>query len=249
MVQMNLVLCIFLFILSSPFCQAQTATDIITKSIESTGGYSGWAALEGYKINAKFDQGGVEFPLEIVHLKDGRKYTKLDFQGTEIMQGVFDGSNLWSTDFQTQKPKKSDRETTSNVGLDSNDFPDALYNYAKKGYTAVYHGKVQFEGREVHKISLKKEPMHINGSSVEDMVYYYIDVRTNLPAAKEFEIKHGPIRGSTMIIRLDNYQQVQGLKFPFTMSQGVKDAPAQPITIESVELDPMIDSRVFNFPN
>ena len=137
------MLVVFLMILTADWCQGQTVEEIIATSIEKTGGASGWSRLQGFRIMAKFDQGGVEFPLEIAHLKDGRKYTRLNFQGTEIMQGVFDGTTLWSTDFQTQQPQKSDAETTANVALDANDFPDALFNYQQKGVPGTAHGKAK----------------------------------------------------------------------------------------------------------
>lgn len=232
---------------SSP-SRGQSVDEIINKVIEKTGGVSKWNALNGFRINAKFDQGGVEFPLLIVQLKDGRQYTKLNFQGTEIKQGVFDGNTLWSTDFQTQEPKKADSETTANLKLDANDFPDDLFNYQGKGYTAELIGKEEINRRECFKIKLIKEPISINGQKVDDVVYYYIEEDTYLPAAKEFEMKHGPIQGSVMVIQLDDYRNVEGLWFPFQMSQGVKDAPAQPLVIESIEINPRISSNDFTYP-
>ena len=118
------------------FCLGQSVNEIINEAITKTGGASNWAALKGIKIKAKFDQGGIEFPLEIVQLADGRQYPQLTFQNTEIKQGVFDGNTLWSTDFQTLKAKLAIEETTANVSNDSNDFPDALLNYSRKGYEA-----------------------------------------------------------------------------------------------------------------
>jgi hypothetical protein len=73
-------------------------------------------------------------------------------------------------------------------------------------------------------------------------------VQTSLPVAKEFEMKHGPIQGSIMVITLDDYRQVNGLWFPFSMSQGVKDAPPQPLAIQSIELNPKLTPTSFSYP-
>ena len=232
----------------TPICKGQSVDEIIKNAIEKTGGAAKWTNLKGFKIIAKFDQGGVEFPLEIVQLGDGRQYTKLTFQGNEIKQGVFDGMKLWSTNFQTMEPKMSDAETTQNVKLDSNDFPDGLLNYRSKGYKAELEGKTTIDGSEAFKVKLVKEPMTINGKTYDDITYYYFDVNTNLPIAREFEMKHGPIQGSTMVISLGDYQEVQGLLFPFSMSQGVKDAPPQPLKVESIEINPRIDDMEFTYP-
>jgi hypothetical protein len=62
-------------------------------------------------------------------------------------------------------------------------------------------------------------------------------------------MKHGPIQGSTMVIQLDDYQPIGGLLFPFTMTQGVKDAPPQPLRVKSVELNPTVDKNAFVMGN
>lgn len=226
---------------------AQTAGEIIASAIDKTGG-SKWTSLNGFRVVANLDQGGVMFPLEIVQLKDGRQYSKINFQGMEIKQGVFDGNILWSTNFQTQEPEKADKETTDNFRLDANDFPDDLINYQKKGYAVELTGKDIIRGKSCFKIKLEKEPIMVNGKSTDDVVYYYFDAESYLPVAKEFEMKHGPIQGSVMIIQFDNFQPVSGLLLPFSMTQGVKDAPPQPIKVESIKLNPVVDTGEFVFP-
>jgi len=183
-----------------------------------------------------------------VQLADGRKYTKLTFQGDEIKQGVFDGTILWSTNFHTMEPEISDAETTANVKLDANDFPDALLNYQRKRYKAELVGKENVYGIEAFKIKLTREPVTFDQQKFDDICYYYFDCKTFLPIAREFEMKHGPIKGATMVIILGDYRAVQGLLFPFTMSQGVKDAPPQPLTVESIEINPRISNKDFSYP-
>ena len=47
---------------------------------------------------------------------------------------------------------------------------------------------------------------------------------------------------------MSDYQEVEGLYMPFSMTQGVKDQPGQPITITSIELNPTVDESEFEFP-
>jgi len=158
----------------------------------------------------------------------------------EIKQGAFDGTILWSTNFHTMEPEISDAETTANVKLDANDFPDALLNYQRKGYMAELVGKERISGIEAFKIKLTKEPITIDQQKFDDICYSYFDSNAFL--------KHGPIEGATMVIILSDYRAVQGLLFPFTMSQGVKDAPPQPLTVESIEINPRISNKEFSYP-
>ena len=197
---------------------------------------------------AKVNQGGLEIPLEIVQLSDGRQYTKITFQGNEIKQGVFDGTTLWSTNFQTMKAEKSDAETTENTKLDANDFPDSFLNYREKGYTVELMGTETMDGTETYKIKLVKEPKKVDGNDVEDITYYYFDTESNVPIAQESEMKQGPAKGSIMQITMSDYQEVDGLYFPFSMSQGVKGGQSQPLMIERIELNPEVNDADFAFP-
>ena len=40
----------------------------------------------------------------------------------------------------SQQPEKSDQETTDNLKLENNDFPDSFMDYKSKGYSAMATG-------------------------------------------------------------------------------------------------------------
>ena len=105
-----------------PQANAQTADEIINNYFENTGGIDNWKKLEGVKMSAKVNQGGMEIPIDIVQFKGGKQMTVINFQGKQIKQGVFDGETLWSENFMTQKAEKSDKEATDNMMLEKNDF-------------------------------------------------------------------------------------------------------------------------------
>jgi hypothetical protein len=48
---------------------------------------------------------------------------------------------------------------------------------------------------------------------------------------------------------MSDYQEVDGIYFPFSMSQGVKDQGAQPVTVVSIELNPEVTDDMFTFPD
>ena len=125
---------------------AQTVDEIIDNYFENTGGVENWEKIEGVKMNAKVNQGGMEIPIEIVQLKSGKMMTTINFQGQSIKQGVFDGEVLWSTNFMTQKAEKSDEESTNMVKNEMNQFPDPFLNYKEKGFTAELVGTENVDG-------------------------------------------------------------------------------------------------------
>ncbi len=227
---------------------AQTADEIVETYFENIGGKENLRNLQGMKMMAKVNQQGMEIPLEIIQLKDGRQMTLINFQGKEIKQGVFDGETLWSDNFMTMKAEKSDAETTENFKLNTNDFPDSFLDYKEKGYTVELMGTETIEGTETFKVKLVKEPLTIDGNKEEDVSYYFFDTENFVPISVQSEIKSGPAKGMISEITLSDYQEVDGLYFPFSMTQGVKDQGSSPLTILSIELNPAVEDAAFAFP-
>ena len=242
------LLLVALLVSFSAQVNAQTADEIIANYFENTGGIDNWRAIKGMKMSAKVNQGGMEIPITIVQLKDGRQMTSISFQGKEIKQGVYDGETLWSTNFMTQKAEKSDKETTDNFKLETNDFPDSFLDYKEKGYTVELIGKEDMEGTETFKIKLTKEPKTVDGQSVEDVSFYFFDAENFVPLAVQTEIKSGQAKGMVSEITFSDYQEVGNIYFPHTMTQGIKGQGGQPITMSKIELNPTVDDKDFMFP-
>jgi len=174
-----------LFFLVTLICSytinAQTVDEIIDNYFENTGGVENWEKIEGVKMSAKVNQGGMEIPIEIVQLKSGKMMTTINFQGQSIKQGVFDGEVLWSTNFMTQKAEKSDEESTNMVKNEMNQFPDPFLNYKEKGFTAELVGTENVDGSETFKIKLTTTPNIIEGKEVPSITYYFFDNENFVP--------------------------------------------------------------------
>lgn len=245
---LKITIALIAFALAIPL-QAQTVDEILENYFENTGGMDAWKNLEGIKMTAKVNQQGMEIPLEIYQLKDGRQMTKINLQGKTFYQGVFDGETLWGTNFMTMKAEKSDAEETANFKLDTNDFPDSFLDYKEKGYTAELMGKETIDGAETFKIKLVKEPKTVDGNPQDDISFYFFDVDNFVPIAVQSEIKTGPGKGQTGEATMSDYQEVDGMYFPFSMTQGLKGGQSSPLTIDSIELNPTIDDAEFSFPD
>jgi len=238
----------FIAIITSISIQSQTADEIIDNYFENTGGKENWSQLKGIKISASVNQQGMEIPLEIYQMADGKQMQVINFQGKEIKQGVFDGTTLWNTNFMTMKAEKSDAESTENMKLEMNDFPDSFLNYKEKGYTVELLGEETIDGTETFKIKLTTEPMMVDGKEEESVEFHFFDKESFVPIAVQSEIKSGPAKGMISQVTMSDYDEVDGLYFPFSMSQGVKGSPGAGITINKIELNPQVDDKEFMFP-
>lgn len=229
---------------------AQTADEIIAKYHENTGGVEKWKAIQGVKMTLVGKQQAMEIPMEMIRLKDGKSYSHFSFQGMMFKQNVFDGTTLWSTNQQTMKAEKSDSEATENYKVnDAQDFPDQFLDYAKKGYKLELIGKETVEGTQTFKLKLTKKPIKVDGKEVENVEFHYFDTENYVPLLMESEAKSGPAKGIVMQIKTSDYQEVDGLLFPFTMTQGAKGQPGGfSMTISKIELNPKTDATLFAFP-
>jgi outer membrane lipoprotein-sorting protein len=229
---------------------AQTADEIIAKYFENTGGLDKWKAVQGVKMTAKVNQQGMDIPLELVFMKDGRQMTKITIQGKEVKQGVFDGTTLWSTNFMNQKAEKSDAESTENLKANlGSDYPFVFLMYKEKKFKLELLGKESVDGTETFKLKMTKNPIKVDGKPEESVEFYYFDAENFVPLMVESEIKSGESKGMIAQSKFSDFQEVGGLMIPFSWAQGAKGQPSgQPLVITNIELNPKIDQSAFAFP-
>ena len=65
----------------------------------------------------------------------------------------------------------------------------------------------------------------------------------------ESQINAGPMAGKTGQNKVSDYDEVDGLYFPFSMSQGVKDGPSETVVIDKIQLNSTVDHAAMQFPD
>lgn len=239
-----------LFILSVFFIgftqinNAQTVDEIITNYFEATGGVDNWKKVESLKYEGIAEVQGMQIPWVMVQTKDGKQALTIDIQGQKMTQYAFDGETMWTTNFMTMQPEKSDSENTENMKKSSaKSFPSPFLDYKAKGYTAELVGEETIEGTATYKVKLTQDPVMVDGVETPNVTYYYFDKDTFAAIATEAEVKQGPMKGQTFKDSMSDYQEVNGLYFPFAMTQG-----GQGMNVKTIEVNPEIDASVFMFP-
>ncbi len=248
--KLKLILFSIAIFFASQTTNAQAVDEIIANCLENTGGIDNWKALKGIKVKASINQQGMDIPITMIWMTDGRSYMKFELQGKEINQNVFDGEVLWGHNFMTMKPEKSDNETTENMKREANDFfvPFPFIGMDEKGYKTELLGKEIIEGTECFKIKLTKKTQLVDGEEVDNVEFYFFETENYVPIVMEKEIKTGQMKGKIGLTTFSDYQEVDGLIFPFSMGQGIKDMGTQAINMTSIELNPEVDDAIFKFP-
>jgi outer membrane lipoprotein-sorting protein len=232
---------------AATFAQAQTADDIINKYFEVSGGKAKWAEVKTVKMTAKGKQGGMEFPLTSLQKAPNLSKQTISFQGKDITVSAFDGKELWKTSFMTMKAEKGEAEESENAGK-SLDFPDPFIDYQAKGYSVSLEGEENVEGSDCYKIKLTKKPIKVDGKEEEDFSYYFFDKENGVIIMNRSVGKKGEMKDVAVETLMSDYQEVNGLVFPFTVSQKVNGQVVFTMVTEKVEINVAIDDKEFAFP-
>lgn len=228
--------------------KAQTAEEIVKTYIENIGGEEALRKIKGTKMLAKVNAQGMELPLTIINLADGRMRVSFELQGKEMVQQAFDGETAWGVNFMTQKAEKSDAEDTENIKRQIGDFPETFLDYDKKGYKIEALGKETIEGVECFKVKLTKKPMLVEGEDVENVQFYYFDTENYVPIVTESEIMSGQMKGSVSQTVYSDYQEVDGVYFAFSIDSKLKGTDqGQPVSVEKIEINPEVNDDIFKF--
>lgn len=221
-----------------------TATEVIDNYFENIGGREAWSKLEGQKMTAEINMGMV-LPIDMYIMKDGRSKISFTMQGQTMVQDAFDGETVWSTNFQSMTNEKADAEDTENRKRSIGEYPDPFLNLDKNGFSAEYIGEETVEGVECYKIKLTKKPVLADGVEVENIEFYYFDKENFVPVLSESEVHSGPAKGQIAQSVYSDYQEVDGLYFPFSITYRTKGGDGQTIELKSVELNPEVSEDLF----
>ncbi|MDX1407169.1 MAG: hypothetical protein R3330_03520, partial [Saprospiraceae bacterium] len=206
---------------------------------ESMGGKEKIKALQSRKMEATMSMGGMEFSGTIIEKAPNKQRVDVDIQGMQLVQ-AYDGETAWTinpfaTGTEPQKMPEAEAEQ-----MVKQKFEDPFIDYASKGHTVELEGKEEVEGAECFKLKLTKD----NG----DVEYHFFDAEYFIPVMSRTTQTSGPAAGMPAETFLSDYQEVNGIMFPFFLETKVNGQTAQKITLTSVELDVDVDDAFFAFP-
>ncbi len=238
------------FVLFALFAQvtfAQTADEIIENYLKVTGGKDKWAAVKSTKMLGKMKTQGQELPTTMLGKSANKQKLFISVGANVLVINAFDGKEGWKSSMMTGKAEKMEAEDNENASKEM-DFPEPFLNYKDKGYTITLEGEETIEGSACHKIKLTKKPMKVNGKEEENFSHYFFNKESGVPMMMRKTEKKGQMKGVAIDIFVSDYQEVNGLFFPFTITQKVNGTTAAVIAFEKIEVDTDIDDKEFAFP-
>lgn len=227
--------------LGALLASAQTVDELIAKNIQAHGGMEKLKSVQTIRTTGKYITPG---GLRVGYVEESKRPNKL--RQENIVQGAaeieaYDGKTSWEINpFQGRKDPQLLSEDDSKELIEDADIDGQLVDYKEKGHKAEFVGHDAVEGTDCFKIKLTLK----NGT----VRYYYLDADSYLELKIE---NHRMIRGAIQEteLYLGDYEQVNGIYFPFASESGEKGNPNHTkATIEKIEMNVPIDDSRFALP-
>jgi outer membrane lipoprotein-sorting protein len=235
-------LILFLALVSGLPATAQTAEEVVAKSLAARGGVARLKAMQGQRVTGKISFGpGAEGPFVVEFKRPGKFHMEMTFDGKKIVRS-FDGKssgwivNPFGGNLEAQAMSEAD---VQNIREES-DFDGPFLDYKAKGNQIELAGKEAVEGKDAWRIKLTTK----NG----DVRFYFFDASTFLLVKWEGKRKAD---GKEYDVEsfFHDYRDVGGFKYAFEI---VSDSPgtdqSQKILVDKIEVDPAFDEAHFEKP-
>ena len=221
---------------------AQTAEELVEKNLAAKGGIDKIKAIKSLRQSGRYQQND-GFTAEVSQEAKSPNLIRETFtlQGMNNIQ-AYDGSVGWQINpFQGRRdPEMLGEDDLRDITEDA-DFYGPLVDAKAKGTTVEYLGHATVDGDDAYKLKVTLK----NG----DIYYYYLDPDTYLEFRTE---RQQFIRGSVreQVTEFGSYKQVNGVYFPFAITQGRRKdlANASTVTIAKMEANAPVEDSEFRMP-
>jgi len=200
--------------------------------------------LESLNAKGKVISRGMEMPFNQMIKQGGKIRLEVTVQGNQMVQ-AFDGEHAWMVApwTGTDEPQDMDADQTEQLKNQS-DFTGKLWNWKDKVQSLELVGKEDMEGTEVYKLKMVEKPVVNENDTANvkegDIKFIYMDAENFVILKTTVKKK---IRGTEMEFEnyQSNYQDEDGIIFPFSMETKIKGK-----TVNQIEVDTIIFNKEMN---
>src|SRR5262245_3942504 len=221
---------------------APTVDELVARNVEARGGRERLRSVETVRMTGRLSPGApaVEAPIRLELKRPNWIRMEIDFQGMTAVQ-AYDGKKGWQiAPFRgVIAPEEMSREETEQA-VEQADIDGPLVDYRAKGHPLELVGRDRVGEADAWKLELT-----LSNGTVREV---YLDPQSFLEIQTVSKRK---IRGITVEVesRLEDYREVGGLLFPHAIRSGARGRPErQSLTVEKIELNPVLDDARFRMP-
>ncbi|WP_258187786.1 hypothetical protein [Trinickia symbiotica] len=218
---------------------------IVAKNAAARGGADAWRKIDTMVWIGRVDTSNGGMPARFVLAMKRPNKTRFEIVSMNRMAlRVFDGTHGWKL-----RPMRRGEEGSMQpydaqelrFAHDEQVIDGPLIDHADKGIQVKLGGVDEIEGHKAYRLELRLP----SGATPR----VWVDASSFLEVKSEHE-SHTPLgSGSPVDVYYREYRTVEGVKLPVVIESGPASAPpADRLTIEKVEVNPMIDDKMFARP-
>lgn len=209
-----------------------TAQKIIDNYITALGGEEKLKSVKSLKINANADMMGNSVSIVMQQKEPNMMLMEMTMGGNVAVKQVFDGENGSFVQMGRQVPL--DENKLKEMSIEGHIFPQLAYDDLEVETKLV--GVEKIDGADAYAVEVTLP----TGSKAT----HYYDASTGLLVRKS-QVAQTPQGEMVMATDISNYQEVEGIKFPFEIKLPLGGGMKMVQKVESVEVNPDISDEVF----
>lgn len=217
---------------------AQTADEILAKSVQARGGADKLKTLKSLRIESTTSVMGMEMASKSVIVNKRGMRNDIEVMGQTITMAI-DGDKGWMINPMqggsdaVAMPDEQMKAAASQLDL------AGMTNFKEEGATAELLGKETLDGSEVYKVKTTGKDGTVTTHFIDLKTFYVVKMATKMKVGDQ------EVEAET---KMSNYKVVDGIAFPHTTEITNPQAGVITTTIKKLEVNPTIDESIFAMP-
>ncbi|MFA0962367.1 insulinase family protein [Roseivirga sp. BDSF3-8] len=217
---------------TSELPEGLTATQVLDSYLQAIGGEEAIQSMENLSMDMTFNAMGMDLNLNLVKQDDGKYFEELKMQGNPLTRKVVNGDNIVLVQQGNTIPL--DEKTKEEIMIDGLIVPESHYD--KLNVSTELTGVQNVEGKKAYAV----KATYPQGGSVT----MFFDVETGLKIKSE-KLTEGPNGDIVTNVLYDDYREVDGISFPYTMT--ISSGPQNfDVKVNEIKINTDIDQSLFN---
>lgn len=226
------------FLMVTLTIQAQTADEIIAKSLAARGGADKLKAIKSVRMATTTKIMGNEIKSVASIVAGQGMRSDMSVMGQTMSQG-FDGTKGWMINPMAGPDAQEMPAEMSKTFAGQLDLAGPMVDYKTKNNKVEFAGKEVVDGKETYKLIVTRADSTV--------MTHYINATTFLD---QKVVTKGKAQGQDVEVEayFDDYRAVDGIKFPHATEMTNPQFGRMKITFDKIEVNPVIDAATFRMP-
>lgn len=218
---------------------AQTADEIVARSIEARGGLAAIKAVQSVRMTGRIKIGADSLPIVVEMRRGAGLRTEITTPDGRLAVQGFDGRRAWAVEPGGTQAEELPAAAARQMAQQA-DFEGPLVDYKSKGHRVELVGTARSVTGRQYRLRVTLKDGDADDYLIDETSLLLVRVESKREMAGEL------VEGETNI---KSYEDAGGWKWPRVIENGVKGREErQTISFDKVEVNPVLDDARFKLP-